>query len=103
MGGLLAFSSRGPEPRATSWQHGRQVVDLLLDRAFVLAAIDVKKLVRIQGGAGHRVHGNRRRSPRGGGWEYVHVCVDDATRLAYVEVLGDEKRDELGTMMRIVT
>jgi transposase InsO family protein len=25
------------------------------------------------------------------GWEYVHVCVDDATRLAYVEVLADEK------------
>jgi transposase InsO family protein len=56
-----------------------------------LIHIDVKKLGRIQGGAGHRVHGNRRRSPRGGGWEYVHVCVDDATRLAYVEVLADEK------------
>jgi transposase InsO family protein len=56
-----------------------------------LIHIDVKKLGRIQRGAGHRVHGNRRRSPRGGGWEYVHVCVDDATRLAYVEVMGDEK------------
>ena len=56
-----------------------------------LIHIDVKKLGRIQGGAGHRVHGNRRRSPRGGGWEYVHVSVDDATRLAYVEVLADEK------------
>jgi transposase InsO family protein len=56
-----------------------------------LIHIDIKKLGRIQGGAGHRVHGNRRRSPRGGGWEYVHVCVDDATRLAYVEVLADEK------------
>jgi transposase InsO family protein len=56
-----------------------------------LIHIDIKKLGRIQGGAGHRVHGNRRRSPRGGGWEYVHVCVDDATRLAYVEVLADEQ------------
>jgi len=55
-----------------------------------LIHIDVKKLGRIQGGAGHRVHGDRRRSPRGGGWEYVHVCIDDATRLAYVEVLSDE-------------
>jgi transposase InsO family protein len=56
-----------------------------------LLHIDVKKLGRIQGGAGHRAHGDRRRSPRGGGWEFVHVCIDDATRLAYVEVLPDEK------------
>jgi len=56
-----------------------------------LIHIDVKKLGRIQGGAGHRAHGSRRRSPRGGGWEFVHVCVDDATRLAYVEVLADEQ------------
>ncbi|MGI8558849.1 MAG: IS481 family transposase [Solirubrobacteraceae bacterium] len=58
-----------------------------------LIHIDVKKLGRITGGAGHRVTGNRgpgQRS-RGAGWEYVHVCVDDATRLAYVEVLADEK------------
>jgi transposase InsO family protein len=62
-----------------------------------LLHIDVKKLGRISGGAGHRVTGNRRRqgssdhSARRTGWEYVHVCVDDATRLAYVEVLEDEK------------
>ena len=59
-------------------------------RAGELVHIDVKKLGRIQGGVGHRIDGNRRRSPRGGGWEFVHVCVDDATRLAYVEVLADE-------------
>jgi transposase InsO family protein len=64
-----------------------------------LVHVDVKKLGRIPTGrAGHRVHGQRRlqRSPRKDGrrivgWEFVHVCVDDATRLAYVEVLGDEK------------
>jgi transposase len=58
-----------------------------------LIHIDVKKLGRIRGGAGHRVSGNRgpgQRS-RGAGWKFVHVCVDDATRLAYVEVLPDEK------------
>jgi hypothetical protein len=35
---------------------------------------------------------NRRARRRGApkGWEFVHVCVDDATRLAYVEVLADE-------------
>jgi transposase len=69
-----------------------------------LLHIDVKKLARIPAwGAGHRVHGNKalQRKPtktnaagqREGqiGWEFVHVCVDDATRLAYVEVLADEK------------
>ena len=55
-----------------------------------LIHIDVKKLVKIAW-AGHRVTGNRRGQARGIGWEYVHVCVDDATRLAYVEVLADEK------------
>ena len=55
-----------------------------------LLHIDVKKLGRI-GRPGHRVNGDRRTRSRGIGWEYVHVCVDDATRLAYVEVLDDEK------------
>jgi transposase InsO family protein len=61
-----------------------------------LVHIDVKKLGRIDG-AGHRVTGDRRHqsssshSARSTGWEFVHVCVDDATRLAYVEVLSDEK------------
>ncbi len=66
-----------------------------------LVHVDVKKLARISAkGAGHRVTGNRSsqfsRGPgqdrrRVTGWEFVHVCVDDATRLAYVEVLPDEK------------
>lgn len=56
-----------------------------------LIHIDVKKLARIVAGAGHRISGNRSQRKRGAGWEFVHVCVDDATRLAYVEVLGDEK------------
>jgi transposase InsO family protein len=63
-----------------------------------LLHLDVKKLGRIRG-AGHRVTGNRssqnkRRSDRRAGdlgWEFVHVCVDDATRLAYAEVLPDER------------
>jgi len=55
-----------------------------------LVHIDVKKLGRI-GRPGHRVNGDRTTRTRGIGWEYVHVAVDDATRLAYVEVLDDEK------------
>ena len=64
-----------------------------------LIHIDVKKLGVITG-VGHRISGrrdsqnaNRRARRRGApkGWEFVHVCVDDATRLAYVEVLADEQ------------
>jgi len=68
-----------------------------------LIHIDVKKLVRIEGGAGHRMTGKRTEHARGAGWEFVHVCVDDATRLAYVEVLGDEKaRTCVGFLRRAV-
>ena len=55
-----------------------------------LVHLDIKKLGRI-GRIGHRITGDRRRRVRGIGWEYVHVAVDDATRLAYVEVLPDEQ------------
>jgi transposase InsO family protein len=64
-----------------------------------LLHVDVKKLGVISG-VGHRISGrresqnaNRRARRRGApkGWEFVHVCIDDATRLAYVEVLTDEK------------
>ena len=58
-------------------------------------------------GAGHRVTGNRRdrvhATPRGygvAGWEFVHVCVDDATRLAYVEVLADERGETAAGFLR---
>jgi transposase InsO family protein len=66
-----------------------------------LVHIDVKKLGRIQGGAGWRVrdrkqHYNRTFIDRDGhrrntvGWEYVHIAIDDYSRLAYAEVLSDE-------------
>ena len=67
-----------------------------------LIHIDVKKLGRIHGGAGKRITGHKRnpykRRVDGDGverkvigWEYVHIAIDDATRLAYAEVLDDEK------------
>lgn len=55
-----------------------------------LIHLDVKKLGRIKG-IGHRIHGDRTRQKRGNGWEYVHVCIDDFSRVAYVEVLEDER------------
>lgn len=54
-----------------------------------LVHVDVKKLGRI-GRVGHRIHGDRRTRVRGIGWEYVHVAIDDCTRLGYAEVLADE-------------
>jgi transposase InsO family protein len=66
-----------------------------------LIHIDVKRLGRIEGGAGKRVTGRQRhnweRSDRSGtrrklvGWECVHIAIDDCTRLAYAEVLPDQK------------
>jgi transposase InsO family protein len=58
-----------------------------------LIHVDIKKLGRISR-PGHRVLGRgpgRHKGKGKHGWEFVHVCVDDATRLAYVEVLADEK------------
>ena len=55
-----------------------------------LLHLDTKKLGRIQG-VGHRIHGDRQKRSRGVGWEFLHVCVDDATRAAYAEVLPDER------------
>lgn len=56
-----------------------------------LVHIDVKKLGRIDR-AGHRVTGSRAGQRRGSGWERVHVAIDGATRMAYSEVLADERK-----------
>jgi transposase InsO family protein len=77
-----------------------QVVRYERSRPGELLHVDIKKLGRIERGAGHRVTGHRHYTPRLGprnarrgttGWEFCHVAIDDFSRLAYVEVLGDEK------------
>ena len=55
-----------------------------------LLHVDIKPRARI-GAGGHRIHGDRRRVCRGGGWEYVPVAVDDHRRGTYVEVLPDQR------------
>jgi transposase InsO family protein len=59
-----------------------------------LIHLDIKKLGRIAG-LGHRITGDRRgqSAKRGTGWEDLHVAVDDASRLAYTELLPDEKKE----------
>jgi hypothetical protein len=66
-----------------------------------LIHVDVKKLGRIERGAGKRFSGRSHHTPRRTdaagvrryttGWEFVHIAIDDCTRLAYAEVLPDEK------------
>lgn len=56
-----------------------------------LLHLDTKKLGRIVGGPGHRVTGDRHDQRDGVGWDVLHVAIDDATRLVYAELLGDEK------------
>ena len=62
------------------------------ERPGELIHIDVKKLGRIEA-VGHRITGDPRDRRRGAGWEYVHVCIDDASRLADREVLHDERKE----------
>src|SRR5258708_1017678 len=80
------------------------------ERPGELIHIDVKKLGRIQRGAGHRVTGHKHYNPTLGGrrtarrrtvgWEYVHIAIDDCTRLAYAEVLDDEKATTVVAFLR---
>jgi len=63
-------------------------------RAGELVHFDVKKLARFRH-IGHRITGDRRGQNSKVGWEFVHVAVDDASRLAYVEILPDEKRQSV--------
>jgi transposase InsO family protein len=81
--GLSRLSALEPKPVVRRYEWARPG-DML--------HLDVKKLAKIDG-LGHRVTGDRTTRKRGIGADFVHVCVDDASRVAYVEVL----EDELGT------
>jgi len=63
-----------------------------------LLHVDTKKLARFRS-VGHRITGERRYDNKGIGWEFAHVCVDDHTRLAYVEVLPDERKESCSAFL----
>ncbi len=66
--------------------------------------VDTKQLARFER-IGHRTTGDRRQGcSAGAGYEKAHVAVDDATRLAYVEVLPDaQKATTVGFLVRAVS
>jgi len=89
--GLSRLRSLDP-PRATNRYEYPRGGDLI--------HVDTKKLGRIVR-PGHRISGNRRDRVRGAGWEYAHVAIDDASRLAYVEMLDSETaHDAVGFLER---
>ena len=83
--GLGRLQALDPKPPAIRYER---------ERPGELIHIDAKKLGRIDG-VGHRITGDRRGQSRkrGTGWEALHVAVDDASRLAYTELLPDERKE----------
>jgi transposase InsO family protein len=64
-----------------------------------LLHLDLKRLGRVVG-IGHRIHGDRRRRARRVGWEFLHVAIDDATRLTYAEVLPADDAPACAAFLR---
>jgi len=64
-----------------------------------LLHVDLKRLGRIAG-VGHRIHGDRRARVKGIGWEFLHVAIDDATRLAYAEILATDTGEACAAFLR---
>ncbi|MGZ3472765.1 MAG: IS481 family transposase [Isosphaeraceae bacterium] len=88
--GLSRLKNLDPKPPVCRYQR---------DHPGELIHIDTKKLGRIQV-IGHRITGNRRQRGRGAGWEFVHVAIDDASRLAYAEVLANERSPTASAFLR---
>lgn len=77
--------------RARDLEPPAPVIRYERDRPGELIHLDIKKLGRFEI-EGHRVTGDRRAGrSRGAGWEYVHVCIDDASRIACSQIMPDEK------------
>ena len=80
--GLGRLAALEPKPAVVRYERARPGE---------LVHVDTKKLGRIEA-VGHRITGDRGDRQRVAGWEAVHVCIDDASRLAYGEVLPDERK-----------
>ena len=81
------LGARRPQPSRASLEPSGPVQRYEWPHVGDLLHVDLKRLGRVVG-IGHRIHGDRRRRARRVGWEYLHVAIDDATRLTYAEVLA---------------
>lgn len=82
LGRLAALEPKAPQNRYERSAPGEMI------------HLDIKKLGRFQV-EGHRVTGDRRAGrSRHAGWDFLHVCVDDASRLAYTEILPSERKED---------
>jgi transposase InsO family protein len=83
--GLGKLAALDPKPAIVRYER---------ERPGELIHLDTKKLGRFER-IGHRITGDRtgQSNSRGIGWEALHVCIDDASRLAYSEILADEKKE----------
>ena len=88
--GLRRLRHLDPKPEVRRYEY---------PRAGQLLHLDTKKLGRIKG-IGHRIHGDRSTRVEGIGWEFVHVCIDDHSRVSYVEVLPDERQESVADFFR---
>jgi transposase InsO family protein len=85
--------------RLKSLEPKEPVVRYQRERPGELIHVDIKKLGRI-GRIGHRIHGDRTARVRGIGWEFVHVAIDDASRMAYAQVLPNERAPSSTAFLR---
>jgi transposase InsO family protein len=80
---------------------GRVIRRYERERPGELVHVDVKKLGRIPAGGGHKIHGRVGRKPKSGlGYDFIHSCVDDHSRLAYSEVLANEQGATCAAFLR---
>ena len=88
--GLERLSRLTPKPAVVRYER---------ERAGELLHLDVKKLGRFRR-VGHRITGDRTRNSRRAGWEFMHVCIDDHSRLAYIERLDNERAESTTAFLR---
>lgn len=78
--------------RLSSLEAKKQIVRYQWEKPGQMLHLDIKRLGKIDG-VGHKKAGTRQVRRRRPGWEYLHVCVDDASRAAYTAILPDETAD----------
>jgi len=78
--GLNRLSSLDPPPPVIRYEH-KHPGDLI--------HFDIKRLARIVK-PGHRIHGDRTRETRGAGYEYLHIAIDDHSRISFAAILPDQ-------------